>query len=74
MPSGPGTQEGDIELMEIYAYAAACSGGRDGTVNIPFDEVGAFRPGVWRRWPAGDPVMMTGQPLLGMEHRVYRLS
>jgi S-formylglutathione hydrolase FrmB len=57
-----GTKEGDLELMEVYAYAAAFSADEDGTVHIPFDEVGAFIPEVWQRWLAWDPVVMAGMP------------
>jgi len=50
----PGTRDGDLELMEIYAYAAAYSADEDGTIHIPFDEVGAFLSDVWERWLAWD--------------------
>jgi S-formylglutathione hydrolase FrmB len=58
----PGTKDGDLELMEIYAYAAAYSADEDGTIHLPFDDVGAFLPEVWGRWLAWDPVVMAAKP------------
>ncbi|MEV0823993.1 alpha/beta hydrolase-fold protein [Nonomuraea rubra] len=55
-----GTKEGDLELLEMYAYAAAYSG--DGVVRLPFDDTGAVVPEVWERWLARDPVVMAGEP------------
>ncbi|GAA4968175.1 hypothetical protein HD597_008526 [Nonomuraea thailandensis] len=55
-----GTKEGDLELLEMYAYAAAYSD--DGIVRLPFDDVGAVVPEVWERWLALDPVVMAGEP------------
>jgi hypothetical protein len=57
-----GTKEGDLELLEVYAYAAAYSADDDGTVHLPFDDTGAVVPEVWRRWLARDPVVMAGEP------------
>ena len=57
-----GTRAGDLELMEIYAYAAAYSADEDGTIHLPFDEVGAYVPDVWNRWLAKDPVVMAAEP------------
>ncbi|MEU6722342.1 alpha/beta hydrolase-fold protein [Nonomuraea wenchangensis] len=57
-----GTREGDLELLEMYAYAAAYSADEDGTVRLPFDDTGAPVPEVWRRWLARDPVVMAGEP------------
>ncbi|MDF5757080.1 alpha/beta hydrolase-fold protein [Spongiactinospora sp. TRM90649] len=57
-----GTVPGDIELMEIYAYAAAYSADADGTVRIPFDDTGAVVPEVWQRWLDRDPVLMAARP------------
>ncbi|PZG51491.1 enterochelin esterase [Spongiactinospora gelatinilytica] len=57
-----GTRPGDLELMEIYAYAAAYSADGDGTVRIPFDDTGAVVPAVWERWLAHDPVLMAARP------------
>lgn len=57
-----GTKPSDVELVEIYAYAAAYSADQDGTVRLPFDEIGAIVPDVWRRWLAWDPVVMAEQP------------
>ena len=58
----PGTKATDIELIEIYAYAAAFSADDDGTVHLPFDEIGAIVPEVWDRWLAWDPVVMAAKP------------
>ncbi|TMR24027.1 enterochelin esterase [Nonomuraea turkmeniaca] len=57
-----GTKEGDLELLEMYAYAAAYSADEDGTVHLPFDDTGAVVPEVWRRWLAHDPVVMAREP------------
>ncbi|HEX4817236.1 MAG TPA: alpha/beta hydrolase-fold protein [Nonomuraea sp.] len=57
-----GAKEGDMELLEMYAYAAAYSADEDGTVHLPFDDTGAVVPEVWRRWLARDPVAMAREP------------
>ncbi|SEG60244.1 Putative esterase [Nonomuraea solani] len=57
-----GTKEGDLELLEMYAYASAYSADADGTVRIPFDDTGAVVPEVWERWLACDPVVMAREP------------
>jgi len=57
-----GTRAGDLELIEVYAYASAYSADEDGTVRIPFDEAGVMVPEVWDRWLARDPVVMAGEP------------
>jgi S-formylglutathione hydrolase FrmB len=57
-----GTKDGDLELMEIYAYAAAYSADEDGTIHLPFDDVGALLPEVWERWLTWDPVVMAAKP------------
>ncbi|RFU39810.1 enterochelin esterase [Actinomadura logoneensis] len=57
-----GFQPSDLELLEVYAYAAAYSADEDGTVRLPFDEFGAIVPDVWRRWLAWDPVVMAARP------------
>jgi S-formylglutathione hydrolase FrmB len=57
-----GTKDGDIDLIEVYAYAAAYSADDDGTVRIPFDDTGAMIPEVWERWLAWDPVVMAAKP------------
>ncbi|MEU7873704.1 alpha/beta hydrolase-fold protein [Dactylosporangium sp. NPDC049140] len=54
-------RDGDIELLEMYAYAAAYSADDDGTVHLPFDANGAVIPDVWQRWLDRDPVVMAGQ-------------
>ncbi len=57
------TQEGDGELVEMYAYAAAYSAEPDGTVALPFDTAtGALVDEVWARWLAHDPVRMAAGP------------
>ncbi|MEV5569680.1 alpha/beta hydrolase-fold protein [Spirillospora sp. NPDC052269] len=58
----PGTKSSDVDLIEIYAYAAAYSADPDGTVRMPFDDIGALVPEVWERWLAWDPVLMAAQP------------
>lgn len=58
----PGTKETDFPLIEMYGYAAAYSAGDDGTVHLPFDDVGAPVPDVWDRWLARDPVLMAARP------------
>lgn len=57
-----GTKDSDMELIEMYGYAAAYSGNPDSTVSIPFDDVGALVPDVWERWLDWDPVQMAGKP------------
>jgi S-formylglutathione hydrolase FrmB len=57
-----GTKDSDLELIEIYGYAAAYSGNEDGTVDLPFDDTGALKPDVWARWLANDPVRMAAEP------------
>ena len=52
----------DLELLEMYGYAAAYSAEADGTVRLPFDDTGAVVPDVWDRWLAKDPVVMARQP------------
>jgi hypothetical protein len=56
-----GTKDSDMELIEIYGYAAAYSGNEDGTVSLPFDDTGAVVPEVWARWLRWDPVRMATQ-------------
>lgn len=56
-----GTKDMDLELLEIYGYAAAYSADPDGTVRIPFDDTGAVVPEVWERWLAWDPVRMAAR-------------
>jgi hypothetical protein len=57
-----GTRDSDLDLIEIYGYAAAYSGNEDGTVSLPFDDTGAPVPDVWARWLANDPVRMAAEP------------
>jgi S-formylglutathione hydrolase FrmB len=58
----PGTRPSDLELIEVYAYAAAYSADNDGTVHLPFDEIGAIVPKIWQRWLDWDPVVMAAKP------------
>ncbi|GAB3460125.1 alpha/beta hydrolase [Actinophytocola sediminis] len=53
-----GTRDSDLDLIEMYGYAAAYSGNEDGSVSVPFDDTGAVLPDVWARWLAWDPVLM----------------
>lgn len=57
-----GTKGSDAELIEIYGYSAAYSGNADGSVSLPFDDLGALLPEVWARWVARDPVRMAAEP------------
>jgi hypothetical protein len=57
-----GTRDSDMDLIELYGYAAAYSGNPDGTVSMPFDDVGAVVPEVWSRWLSRDPVLMATEP------------
>ncbi|MET7402652.1 alpha/beta hydrolase-fold protein [Dactylosporangium sp. NPDC005572] len=52
----------DVELLEVYGYAAAYSADEDGTVHLPFDANGAVIPAVWERWLSRDPVVMASLP------------
>jgi S-formylglutathione hydrolase FrmB len=52
----------DLELLEMYGYAAAYSAEEDGTVLLPYDELGRVIPEVWERWLSRDPVEMAAQP------------
>ena len=51
----------DLHLLEMYGYASAYSAEPDGTVLLPFDDVGATVPDVWSRWLSRDPVEMAKQ-------------
>jgi len=57
-----GAKESDLDLIEIYGYAAAYSGNADGSVSLPFDDTGALVPDVWARWLEWDPVRMAAKP------------
>jgi S-formylglutathione hydrolase FrmB len=48
----------DLELLEMYGYAAAYSAEPDGTVLLPHDELGRIIPEIWERWLSRDPVHM----------------
>jgi Putative esterase len=58
----PMTKEGDGTLIEWYGCSAAYSADEDGTVRLPFDDVGRPIPAVWQRWLAWDPVVMARKP------------
>ncbi|GAB2821745.1 alpha/beta hydrolase-fold protein [Actinocorallia aurea] len=53
-----GAKPSDMTLMEMYGYAACYSALPDGTVQLPFDDLGVPVPDVWSRWLALDPVRM----------------
>jgi S-formylglutathione hydrolase FrmB len=59
--AGRTTRE-DLELLEMYGYSAAYSAEPDGTVLLPFDDLGEVIPQIWARWLAMDPVAMVTQP------------
>jgi hypothetical protein len=52
------SKPGDHVLVNTWGMAAAYSADEDGTVRLPFDEVGRLIPEVWERWLAWDPVRM----------------
>ncbi|GAB3279856.1 alpha/beta hydrolase-fold protein [Actinocorallia lasiicapitis] len=56
-----GTKKSDFPLIETYGYASCYSAEPDGTVLLPFDELGAPVPDVWERWLALDPVRMVAE-------------
>ncbi|MGW1347312.1 alpha/beta hydrolase [Kribbella sp. NPDC002412] len=56
------TTDEDLHLMEMYGYASAYSAEPDGTVLLPFDELGVLIPEVWARWLSRDPVEMVREP------------
>jgi pimeloyl-ACP methyl ester carboxylesterase len=54
----PQSKKTDHVLLNVYAMAAAYSGGE-----LPFDlETGELRDDVWRRWLDWDPVRMAREP------------
>jgi S-formylglutathione hydrolase FrmB len=57
-----GTKASDLDLIEIYGYAAAYSGNADASVSLPFDDTGMLVPDVWARWLEWDPVRMAAKP------------
>ncbi|MGH3861157.1 alpha/beta hydrolase [Actinokineospora sp.] len=57
-----GTKDTDFPLIETYGYASCYSADEDGTVRIPFDDIGATVPEVWDRWLRWDPVRMAARP------------
>lgn len=59
--AGQSTRQ-DLELLEMYGYSAAYSAEEDGTVLLPYDELGRIIPEVWERWLSRDPVEMVKQP------------
>ncbi|WBQ04926.1 alpha/beta hydrolase [Kribbella sp. CA-293567] len=53
----------DLEFLEMYGYAAAYSAEPDGTVLLPYDDLGQVVPEIWERWLSRDPVrMVTTEP------------
>jgi hypothetical protein len=52
------TRPGDHEVVNTWGMAAAYSADEDGTVRLPFDDVGELLPDVWERWLAWDPVRL----------------
>lgn len=58
----PMTKEWDGDLIMWYGCSAAYSADPDGTVRLPFDEVGRPIPDLWQRWLEVDPVVMAGKP------------
>jgi putative esterase len=52
------TKSGDFVVVNTWGMAAAYSADEDGTVRLPFDELGRLLPDVWDRWLAWDPVRM----------------
>lgn len=52
------SKDHDATLLNIYCMASCWSTDPDGTVHIPFDEVGRTIPEVFDRWLAWDPVRM----------------
>jgi hypothetical protein len=53
------SRDGDGELANAWAMAAAYSSDPDGSVHLPFDTAtGMLIPEVWERWLAWDPVRM----------------
>ncbi len=55
------TRFGGSQYLEMYGYASAYSALPDGTVQLPFNELGVVIPEVWERWLANDPVEMAAQ-------------
>ncbi|TDW18728.1 alpha/beta hydrolase [Kribbella kalugense] len=56
------TTNEDLHILEMYGYASAYSAEADGTVLLPFDDLGATVPEVWARWLSRDPVEMVKEP------------
>jgi hypothetical protein len=56
------TTNEDLHLLEMYGYASAYSAEPDGTVLLPFDDLGAVIPEIWERWLSRDPVEMVREP------------
>ncbi|HEY7594839.1 MAG TPA: alpha/beta hydrolase-fold protein [Actinophytocola sp.] len=67
-----GTKDSDMDLIEMYGYAAAYSGNEDASVSMPFDDIGAVVPEVWSRWLAWDPVRMAVEPKYAEALRAQR--
>ncbi|TCC52456.1 enterochelin esterase [Kribbella capetownensis] len=56
------TTNEDLHMLEMYGYSSAYSAEPDGTVLLPYDDLGRIIPEVWERWLANDPVEMARQP------------
>lgn len=56
------TTNEELHLLEMFGYASAYSAEPDGTVLLPFDELGEVIPEIWERWLAWDPVEMVRKP------------
>jgi Putative esterase len=55
----PFTKPADLPLLILRGMSACFSPREDGTPELPFDpRSGIFRPAVWQRWLAWDPVRM----------------
>ncbi|MBO3749072.1 enterochelin esterase [Streptosporangiaceae bacterium NEAU-GS5] len=46
------------DMILLYGNAASYSSNPDGSVDMPFDDLGRVVPDVWRRWLEYDPVEM----------------
>ncbi|TCC58093.1 enterochelin esterase [Kribbella pittospori] len=56
------TTNEDLHMLEMHGYSSAYSAEPDGTVLLPYDDLGRIIPEVWERWLANDPVEMARQP------------
>lgn len=56
------TSNEDLHMLEMYGYSSAYSAEPDGTVLLPYDDLGRIIPEVWERWLSHDPVEMARLP------------